>query len=133
MTTILLGTAALLGVGAATRMSLRSAARQGAKLSPMMQAIAGTNSMKGGPAGATSSKLPKAPNGQEWIMGGFQAKMDRKEAMTILGLRERDLTKAKLKEAHRRIMISNHPDRGGSPYLSTKINQARDLLEKQVR
>lgn len=85
MTTILIGTAALLGVGTAARMSLRSAARQGAKLSPMMQAIAGTSSMKGG-AGATS-RLGKAPNGQEWILGGFQAKMDRKEASNILGLR----------------------------------------------
>lgn len=57
--------------------------------------------------------------------------MSPKEALQILNLRESTLTKAKLKDTHRRIMLLNHPDRGGSPYLATKINEAKDILEKR--
>ncbi|KAH9972087.1 hypothetical protein BGW80DRAFT_1173502 [Lactifluus volemus] len=69
----------------------------------------------------------------QWVKGGFKAKMDRKEALAILGLKDGPALKPKLKDAHRHIMLANHPDRGGAPYLASKINEAKDLLEKDLR
>jgi len=34
----------------------------------------------------------------------------------------------KVKEAHRRVMVANHPDAGGSHYLASKINEAKDMM-----
>lgn len=41
--------------------------------------------------------------------------------------RER-VTTDKVKEAHRRVMVANHPDSGGSDYLASKINEAKDVM-----
>ncbi|KAI9304348.1 hypothetical protein BJ944DRAFT_87164 [Cunninghamella echinulata] len=81
-------------------------------------------------------KLPKSakvPRMSKYYKGGFEAKMSKREAALILGLRESQATKNKIKEAHRKIMLLNHPDRGGSPYLATKINEAKDFLEGKVK
>ncbi|KAJ3094995.1 mitochondrial import inner membrane translocase subunit TIM14 [Phlyctochytrium planicorne] len=67
--------------------------------------------------------------GKAFFKGGFEAKMSKREAALILGIPE-SASKNKLKEAHRRIMLLNHPDRGGSPYMASKINEAKDLLDK---
>ncbi|KAF8071842.1 hypothetical protein FPV67DRAFT_1778989 [Lyophyllum atratum] len=67
---------------------------------------------------------------EQWAKGGFKAKMDRKEAISILGLKDGPQLRTRLKDAHRHIMLANHPDRGGSPYLASKINEAKDLLDK---
>jgi DnaJ family protein C protein 19 len=67
---------------------------------------------------------------EQWVKGGFKAKMDRKEAIAILGLKDGPQLRTRLKDAHRHIMLANHPDRGGSPYIASKINEAKDMLDK---
>ncbi|KAH8692920.1 putative mitochondrial DnaJ chaperone [Talaromyces proteolyticus] len=70
--------------------------------------------------------------GRAFYKGGFEPKMTRREASLILELSERTLTKDKVRKNHRQLMLLNHPDRGGSPYLATKINEAKELLDKHV-
>ena len=54
--------------------------------------------------------------------------MSKREASLILGMSP-TANKIRVKEAHKRIMLANHPDRGGSPYLAAKINEAKDFLD----
>ncbi|KFZ08366.1 hypothetical protein VF21_10262 [Pseudogymnoascus sp. 05NY08] len=68
--------------------------------------------------------------GKAYYKGGFEPKMNRKEASLILQLSERNLTKERIRKNHRTLMMLNHPDRGGSPYLATKVNEAKEFLEK---
>lgn len=70
--------------------------------------------------------------GKAFYKGGFEAKMTKKEATLILSLSERSLTKDKVRKAHRTLMLLNHPDRGGSPYLATKVNEAKEFLDRQT-
>lgn len=67
----------------------------------------------------------------KFYKGGFDPKMNAKEALKILELKESNVNLKKLKENHRRIMLLNHPDKGGSPYLATKVNEAKDFLIKR--
>ncbi|XP_020095361.1 mitochondrial import inner membrane translocase subunit TIM14-3-like [Ananas comosus] len=72
------------------------------------------------------------PRVRRFYPGGFERQMTRREAALILGIREHAAME-KIKEAHRRVMIANHPDAGGSHYLASKINEAKDVLVGKVK
>ena len=66
---------------------------------------------------------------KRYYEGGFEDKMTRREAALILGVRESANAK-RIKAQHKKILILNHPDRGGSTYIATKVNEAKELLLK---
>lgn len=71
-------------------------------------------------AGARSrSAPPPHPPGR----GG----MSREEAYEVLGLHP-GASAAEIRAAHRRLMRAAHPDQGGSDWLASRINAARDTL-----
>lgn len=70
------------------------------------------------------------------VRGSFQAArrssdpMTRDEARRILGV-EANATEEEIQSSYKRLMQRLHPDHGGSEYLASKINQARDMLLKR--
>ena len=72
---------------------------------------------------ASHTRQPPPPPGR-----GSDVTVD--EAYAILGLAP-GADAAAVKEAHHRLMKKLHPDHGGSDYLATKINRARDVLLHQ--
>ena len=53
--------------------------------------------------------------------------MSRQEAYEVLGLKPGADADA-IHAAHRRLMRTAHPDTGGSDWLASRVNQARDVL-----
>ncbi|KAF3843296.1 DnaJ sub C member 15 [Dissostichus eleginoides] len=80
----------------------------------------------------TVRKMPTYGAFSPYYKGGFEGKMSKREASLVLGISATS-TKVKVRDAHRKIMVLNHPDKGGSPYLAAKINEAKDLFDKENR
>lgn len=78
--------------------------------------------------GIVGGKQSSAP----FLHGGFQSRMTYGEALQILDLPPAP-TREQLLRNHRRVMLSNHPDRGGSTYLALKINEARVVVREHLR
>eukprot|EP00045_Choanoeca_perplexa_P003356 m.30010 g.30010 ORF g.30010 m.30010 type:complete len:138 (+) comp11999_c0_seq2:236-649(+) len=92
--------------------------------------------------------LPKMDSLNAYYKGGFEEQMTKREAGLILGCRYATLCHyalidvhnslfltpnsplKRVQDAHKRMMIANHSDRGGSPYLAAKINEAKTFLDK---
>ncbi|GFR45303.1 hypothetical protein Agub_g6661 [Astrephomene gubernaculifera] len=74
-----------------------------------------------------SSPSPFGNVGKQFYKGGFLPEMTKREASLILGVRE-SAGEDRIKDAHRRIMVANHPDSGGSSYIAAKVNEAKDMM-----
>lgn len=64
-------------------------------------------------------------------MTGFDTKMNLQEAKQIFNCK--NVQKDNLDKTFKTLIINNHPDRNGSPYIMQKINEARKLLLSHIQ
>ena len=76
---------------------------------------------------AWRERTDAGPDAQHTAAGS--ASMSAAQACDILGVAEA-ASREEIVSAHRKLMLKLHPDRGGSNYLATKVNQAKELLLK---
>lgn len=66
---------------------------------------------------------------KEWLK---EATMDPHTALQVFGLAEFPKSAAELRTLHKKLAMSNHPDRGGSLEKMQDINAANDVLKKWI-
>lgn len=77
--------------------------------------------------GWRNRRAEEAPGGDARQPRGQAGRMTAKEAYDVLGLKP-GAAESEVRAAHRRLMEKTHPDRGGSTYLASSINEAKDVL-----
>lgn len=75
-------------------------------------------------------KWPEPPVSSTYLYGGFDMQMTVEEARKILNV-DPNASMQSILAKHRKVMLANHPDRGGSNYFASKINEAKDMLTKK--
>jgi len=80
----------------------------------------------------TGMSMPKLDGktlaASKYYKGGFEPKMSKREAALILGISS-NAPQVKIKQAYKKQMLINHPDKGGSPYICAKLNEAKDKFD----
>lgn len=79
------------------------------------------------PAGAEGDGARRRGDGAGRPPPETAGRMTREEAFAVLGLAPGAAPEA-IRAAHRRLMRAAHPDSGGSDWIASRINQARDTL-----
>ena len=73
----------------------------------------------------------KSRSGVNTPQSAASGNLSVEEAYQLLGLKP-GAGRDDIVAAHKRLIQKLHPDRGGNDYLAAKLNEARDLLLKQV-
>ena len=107
-----------------------TAALLAAKLWPLafmvLIAAGGVAAIEAWRARAESSEMSETPSS-----GPPVRRMTEDEALSVLGL-SRGANAEEIRAAHRKLISQLHPDKGGTDYLASKINEARDFLMRQI-
>lgn len=80
-------------------------------------------------ASSWSSKEEETKKRTVHYVGPFRPEMTQKEAKLILGLNDAESKDIKVvTKRWRTMMLKNHPDTGGSPFIASKINEAKEIV-----
>ena len=74
-------------------------------------------------------KFPSIDPSQFRRLDGFPQEMSKSEALKILNLKPLQMNQIDtIREVHRKLLLANHPDKGGSTFIASKINEAKEVL-----